>query len=95
MMGDARREAFERAAERYVDFYLGHMAMEEQQILPLAERVLTADDWAELDRAFAANRDPLTGHEPEADYVALFTRIVNLVPAPIGLGTPTASKVAS
>ena len=94
MMGDARREAFERAAERYVDFYLGHMAMEEQQILPLAERVLTADDWAELDRAFAANRDPLTGHEPEADYVALYTRIVNLVPAPIGLGTPTARKVA-
>jgi hypothetical protein len=28
----------------------------------------------------------LTGHEPEADYRALFTRIVNVVPAPIGLG---------
>ena len=86
MMGEPRRQAFEQAAQRYVDFYLAHMAMEEKEILPLAERVLTDDDWAQLDEAFCANRDPLTGHEPEAQYRALFTRIVNLLPAPIGLG---------
>lgn len=86
MMGEPRRQAFEEAAERYVSFYIAHMALEEQQILPLAEQVLTDDDWADLDAAFGANRDPLTGHEPEADYRALFTRIVNMVPAPIGLG---------
>jgi hemerythrin-like domain-containing protein len=87
MIGEPRRQAFEQAAERYVDFYLAHMAMEEREILPLAERVLTDDDWADLDEAFSANRDPLTGCEPEADYRALFTRIVNAVPAPIGLGS--------
>jgi hemerythrin-like domain-containing protein len=86
MIGEPRRQAFEQAAERYVDFYLAHMAMEEREVLPLAERVLTDDDWADLDEAFSANRDPLTGCEPEADYHALFTRIVNAVPAPIGLG---------
>ena len=88
MMGEPRREAFEQAAERYVSFYLAHMAMEEQQILPLAEQMLTEADWAELDEAFASNRDPLAGHahEPEADYAALFARILNTVPAPIGLG---------
>lgn len=86
MMGERRRKAFEDAATRYVDFYLAHMALEEKEILPLAERVLTADDWAELDEAFSANRDPLTGHPPDEDYRALFTRIVNTVPAPIGLG---------
>lgn len=86
MLGEPRRAAFEWAAERYVDFYLTHMALEEQEILPLAERVLTDTDWADLDEAFVANRDPLTGHEPEADYQALFSRIVNVVPAPIGLG---------
>ena len=86
IMGEARRQGFEQAAERYVSFYLAHMAAEEQQILPLAEQVLSADDWAELDAAFNENRDPLTGHEPEAAYRALFTRIVNMVPAPIGLG---------
>lgn len=89
MMGEPRRKSFEQAAERYVEFYLAHMALEEQQLLPLAERVLTVDDWAGLDEAFTTNRDPLTGYEPEAEYRALFTRIVNLVPAPIGLGKAT------
>jgi hemerythrin-like domain-containing protein len=86
MLGESRREAFEAATRQYVDFYFAHMSLEETQILPLAEQVLTAQDWAELDAAFGANRDPLTGHEPDAEYRALFTRIVNSVPAPIGLG---------
>ena len=86
MMGIARRDAFEEAARHYVDFYLAHMRLEETEILPLAERVLTAEDWAELDAAFALNRDPLTGHSPEEEYQALFTKIVGMVPAPIGLG---------
>jgi hemerythrin-like domain-containing protein len=86
MMGESRREAFEQAVQKYVDFYFQHMSLEEKQVLPLAERVLTAQDWAELDAAFAANRDPLTGHQPEDDYRNLFSRIVNALPAPLGLG---------
>jgi hemerythrin-like domain-containing protein len=86
MMGETRREAFEQAAQQYIDFYFAHMALEEREILPLAEKVLTEQDWAEIDAAFAANRDPLTGHEPEDEYRALFTRIVNALPPPIGVG---------
>ncbi|MEF7613752.1 hemerythrin domain-containing protein [Aquincola sp. MAHUQ-54] len=86
MMGEPRRGPFERAMEWYVDHYRAHMSLEEQQLLPLAERVLTPTDWAELDAAFEQNRDPFTGHAPTADYAALFSRIVALVPAPIGLG---------
>ena len=86
MMGEPRRQAFEEAAKDYVSFYLAHMAMEEEHILPLAEMVLTDDDWRVLDNAFGANCDPLTGHEPDQDYRALFTRIVGIVPAPFGLG---------
>ena len=86
MMGEPRRQAFEEAAKAYVSFYLAHMAMEEEHILPLAEMVLSDDDWRDLDNAFGANCDPLTGHEPDQDYRALFTRIVGIVPAPIGLG---------
>ena len=86
MMGEPRRQPFEEAAERYVAFYLGHMALEEKEILPLAQRVLTADDWADLDEAFLANQDPLTGHDPQPDYRQLFTRILHAAPAPIGLG---------
>ena len=89
MLGEPRRAAFEQAAERYVNFYLEHMRVEEREILPLAEKVLLPEDWAQLDAAFSANQDPLTGCEPEPDYRALFTRIVNLVPAPIGLGRAT------
>ena len=86
VLGTPRREAFERAAQRYVDFYLRHMAVEESQILPAAQRALTAADWQAIDDAFATNRDPLTGHEPEGEYRPLFSRIVNMAPAPVGLG---------
>jgi hemerythrin-like domain-containing protein len=92
MMGEPRRAAFEEAAQHYVDFYLTHMGLEEQEILPLAQRVLTAQDWAELDQAFAENRDPLTGHAPEDEYRALFTRIAHAVPAPVGLGPRTGGR---
>jgi hemerythrin-like domain-containing protein len=71
---------------RYIDFYLAHMGIEESQVLPLAQRVLTDADWAELDAAFMKNRDPLTGHAPDDVYRPLFSRIVMTAPAPIGLG---------
>lgn len=87
MLGEPRRAAFEQAAQRYFDFYMAHMRLEEEQILPLAERALKLEDWQELDEAFARNRDPMTGYTPDADYRTLFTRIVNIVPAPIGLGS--------
>lgn len=86
MLGEAYREPFERAVARYADAYFAHMALEEKEILPLAERVLTEDDWRELDGVFGAHRDPFAGQEPEDVYRALYTRIVNAVPAPIGLG---------
>jgi hemerythrin-like domain-containing protein len=86
VMGPSRREAFESAVQRYIDFYLEHMALEESQVLPAARAALTADDWLVLDAAFDANRDPLTGHEPVDEYRALFHRIAMAAPAPIGLG---------
>jgi hemerythrin-like domain-containing protein len=86
VMGESRREAFESAVARYIDFYLQHMAVEEEQVLPAARRALDEKDWAALDAAFAVNRDPLTGHEPSDEYRPLFRRILNTAPAPIGLG---------
>ena len=83
---ESRREEFEQSLKRYVDFYLEHMHVEEAVVLPLAERVLTVDDWAEIDAAFLKNRDPLTGHTPDDAYVPLFKKIVMTLPAPLGLG---------
>jgi hemerythrin-like domain-containing protein len=86
VMGEPRRAAFEAAAERYVSFYLDHIAVEEKELLPAAQRCFTADDWAELDAAFGANRDPLAGHQAPPDYEPLFHKILMAAPAPIGLG---------
>ena len=91
LIGNARRATFEARIGHYVEFYLRHMALEEREILPLASQTLTAIDWQELDRAFESNRDPLTGHAADADYRALFTKILNAVPAPFGLGSPVAA----
>lgn len=91
MMGEPRRADFEQAAARYIEFYLAHMALEETEILPLAEKVLTADDWDELDRAFLSNRDALAGRSPEDEYRVLFGRIAEALPAPIGLAPASAS----
>lgn len=86
MMGEVRRERFEQQVKRYVDLYLRHMAREESEVLPVALRLLSAEDWADLDEAFSSNRDPLTGHLPDADYEALFQQVLCNTPAPIGLG---------
>ena len=86
VMGESRRDAFEQAVDRYIASYLNHMAVEETEILPAANTHFTPEDWAELDAAFAANKDPLAGHEPDDGYRPLFRKILNSAPAPIGLG---------
>ena len=75
MLGESRRAAFEATLERYVDFHLMHMALEEREVFSLAERVLHPRDWEELDVEFSVGIDPLTGATPEAEYVGLFERI--------------------
>jgi hemerythrin-like domain-containing protein len=86
LLGEPRRAPFEQAAHEYVRFYLDHMKTEEEQILPAAVKLLSDDEWARLDAAFAAGRDPLAGGERGAHYDRLFTRIVLKAPAPIGVG---------
>ena len=76
---------FSRAVEAYAEFHWKHMRKEEQELLPIAERVLTPGDWNAIDHAFAANRDPVANIE-HRDYEKLFTRIANLAPEPVGLG---------
>ena len=87
LLGPSRRAAFEEAFKKYIDFYLDHMRLEEEVILPEAEKMLTPHEWAEIDAAFEKNADPLTGkYPPTAEYEKLFSLIVQRAPAPIGLG---------
>jgi len=85
-LGEAQRAHFEDAAQRYVDFYLTHMALEEREIMPLAEQVLTQEDWQELDEACGLDLDPLVAGGADAPWDALFHRVVERIPAPFGLG---------
>jgi hemerythrin-like domain-containing protein len=86
VLGETRRVNFETALDLYLGFYLGHMRTEEHDILPAARAHLDEADWAELDAAFAANRDPMTGHDPDEEFRPLFRKIVMTAPSPVGLG---------
>jgi hemerythrin-like domain-containing protein len=83
---DTRRDTFEALMTSYMQSWLAHMRTEETEILPLAESVLGAADWAELDAAFQAKRDTLTGFEAEVVYQALFRKILQALPASSGIG---------
>jgi hemerythrin-like domain-containing protein len=78
---------FQAAVDKYAEFHWSHMRKEERELLPLAERHLTDGDWIAIDRAFAANRDPVAGLQ-EHEFEQLFSRIASLAPAPVGLGEP-------
>lgn len=80
------REAFFDLAERYAELEWAHLRTEEEVLLPIAERVLTADDWAEINTAFRENDNPLFGIKPKEEAEALYQRILSLAPAPIGFG---------
>ena len=76
---------FQQAVDAFADFHWQHMRKEELELLPIAERVLSAADWRAIERAFATNLDPIAELQ-ERDYERLFSRIANLAPAPVGLG---------
>jgi len=71
----------EEAVIGYAGFLWEHLGREEGVILPAAQRFLLAEDWAAIDQAFAANRDPNFNGGADREYRHLLARIVNLVPA--------------
>jgi hemerythrin-like domain-containing protein len=73
-------EEFFRRVEAYVAFEWQHMTKEEEALMPIAERVLEADDWKEIARAFEENDNPLFGIKPKDEAAALYQRILALVP---------------
>ena len=87
MLGESRRQEFEKEALNYIDFYMDHMNREDTLIIPEALKLLTDEDWEKLDLAFQSNTDPLSERIQRIPvYDRLFTKIVMRAPAPIGLG---------
>ena len=73
------------AVDAYAEFHWKHMRREEVELLPLAEKHLSAEDWRAIDAAFQANEDPMS-QIVQRDFENLFSRIANIAPAPVGLG---------
>lgn len=89
-MGESRRSEFEQAVQRYVRFYLSHMQLEETEILPAAYEALSEQDWQAMDEGFAQHLDPFVSPRfADGPYRALFDRITQHAPAPIGLRAKT------
>ena len=78
---------FRAAVDAYSEFHWAHMRKEENEVLPLCEENLTTADWDAIAAAFGGNTDPIADLR-EKDFAQLFSRIVSLAPAPIGLGEP-------
>lgn len=82
--GEAGFAEFEAAARRYLDASWNHLVLEERELLPLAQKELSIEDWQAIDTAFAANKDPWAG--PTGEFAGLFKQIVAMVPPPLGVG---------
>ncbi len=82
--GTAYFYAFAMAFRDYARFYRAHMRCEEEMLFPLAEEVFTADDWHEIDAAFAGHGDVQVSPQTKVDLDKLFDHILSITPAPIG-----------
>ncbi len=88
-------DAFAAAVARFASDQMQHMRLESKVILPAAREHLTAEDWAEIDRAFADNGDPRFSADNDEEFRQLFTRILNLAPdMVVGAGAQRLTKPA-
>jgi branched-chain amino acid transport system ATP-binding protein len=63
-----------------------HITTEETEAMPLARKILTQEDWAEIDAKFSDNEDPVFGAQARAEFRELYHRVVSLAPESVGLG---------
>ncbi|MEM5436732.1 hemerythrin domain-containing protein [Paraburkholderia diazotrophica] len=80
LTGESAFPKLRAMVDEYAAFYRNHMRLEEEVILPAAQRLLTTEDWVELDDAFGANRDPFEGAKLDEDFQRLFSLIVQTIP---------------
>lgn len=78
------KEDFCATAEKYAELEWAHMRLEEDVLMPMAEKVLTTEDWDEINATFRENDNPLFGIKPKEEAERLYQRILELAPAPIG-----------
>jgi len=74
------RAKVEAAAATYLVYYRRHLALEDRDIVPRAEQLLTPQDWQAVMAAIPAGPDPLFGEEFEPRYRELRRQIALAAP---------------
>lgn len=69
------RATVETAAATYLVYYRHHLVAEESEILPLAAKILTPQDWAAVSAAVPDIADPLFGDDVGVRFRALSEQI--------------------
>jgi hemerythrin-like domain-containing protein len=62
------------------------MLLEEREVLPLARKYFTEEDWEAVAAGFRRNEDPMGGTRVGEDFQKIFSKLVVAAPPPIGLG---------
>lgn len=70
------RARVEAAAATYLVYYRRHLALEDRDIVPRAEQLLTPQDWEAVVAAVPHRPDPLFGEDSDARYRELRRQIV-------------------
>ena len=73
---EVSRSAFDEVALHFVRGQRRHMQMEEERFFPLAQQILTPDDWVEIDERIAREDDPVFGVEISLEAAALRDKIL-------------------
>jgi len=74
------RAAVEAAAATYLLYYRSHLVLEDRDIVPRAEQLLTPQDWEAVMAAVPAGPDPLFGADFEPRYRELRRQIALAAP---------------
>ena len=73
--GVVLRSSIEAAAALYLNCYRHHLATEDRQIVPIAARLLTPQDWDAVAGSNASGRGPLSARAQREAYQALRGRM--------------------
>lgn len=63
--------------ELFVKAQIDHLEFEEEQLFPMIERTLKADDWTEIDAAISTPDDPLFGTKQSEEYRELYHALLD------------------
>jgi hemerythrin-like domain-containing protein len=76
---------FALAMGAFSEFHWAHMRLEENEVLPRAERSLLEADWLAIAEGFKTNEEPLFGIQRRKEFERLYQRIANLAPRKLKL----------